>query len=101
MNAQLKQYFDETKAAFVAQTLALSGMTDSLANIAKDEQNQAKQIQDLIDQLAAGAPNQELLDALTSLRDDAVAMATKTQGVADALKTQADAIPDLPAPPTP
>lgn len=66
----------------------------ALDNIAVDETNLAKQIQDLKDQIAVGGSvlTPEDQAALNLVVTNATALATKT-------KTTADAVPDLPVVP--
>jgi hypothetical protein len=74
--------------------LAFTNISASLDNIVTDEANLAKQISDLVAQIAAGGSvlipaDQTALDTLAAAGD---ALATKTKSIADA-------VPDLPAPP--
>jgi hypothetical protein len=69
-------------------------VTSSLDNIVSDEANLAKQISDLQAQIAAGGSTLTPEDqaALDTLAANAMALATKTKGIADS-------VPDLPKPP--
>jgi hypothetical protein len=74
---------------------SFDAVTTSLDNIVTDEANLAKQISDLQAQIAAGGSTLTPVDqaALDTLAANATALAAKTKGIADA-------VPDLPTPPT-
>ncbi len=75
-----------------AVQVAFTDVTTALDNIAADEANLAKQIQDLKDQLAAAGLSPADQAALDAVLTAATAMSVKTKSIADA-------VPDLPAPP--
>lgn len=85
---KITEFVTATQAAFAQINTALD-------NIAADEVNLAKMIQDLKDQLAASqtalSPADQL--ALDTVLATATSMAARSQAIAEA-------VPDLPAPPT-
>lgn len=75
---------------------ALASVGDSLTNIAADEQRQADQITALTKQIvdliaAGGTPGTADIEALTTFRNDLVAMAARTKAIADAVVDPAPA----------
>lgn len=90
---EIRKVMSEITDSSAATLAALAQIGTSLDNVAADEANLAKQIQDLKDQIGGGlSPDDK--KALQSVLDAATAMAARTKSIADA-------VPDLPAPPPP
>ncbi len=90
----IQQIMSQISDFSTAVTAAFAEIGTSLDNIVADEANLAKQIQDLKDQLIAGGTLSATdLAALKAVSDNATAMAAKSKSIADA-------VPDLPPPPT-
>lgn len=75
---------------------ALTDLGGSLTNIAADEQRQADQITALTKQIAdliaaGGTPGAADIEALTTFRNDMVAMAARTKQLADSVPDPAPA----------
>jgi uncharacterized phage infection (PIP) family protein YhgE len=79
----------------VAATAALTQANTSLDNIVADEANLSKQIADLQAQIANGS-------SVLTPEDQAAldAVGVSASALADRTKTAADAVPDLPTPPS-
>ncbi len=90
----IQQIMSQISDFSTAVQAAFAEIGTSLDNIVADEANLAKQIQDLKDQLSAGGSLSPAdAAALQTVADAAKAMSVKTKSIADA-------VPDLPPPPT-